>query len=259
MKRVREEEEEAGGQEKPSFALRDVPCVHAGHMRRLEFWNFRDRCLQLHMDRERIRKRAQDSARLLKTDARSIVAHDLVLGRLGPEGRGLPKDELDAELLRLEASGALVATAERVLKRIDDDDVHRFNVRVANLRLTVKQACASKWTQTAVGFKRHLYQSQCECECFLCIDPVTSLESESRVSCYLCTMRPSQRDEATVSSWHSARMCSNCCTLAQKRGLCAFCWGHVDASGTRCGGREDFRRERAAVNALSESSALDIF
>jgi hypothetical protein len=257
MKRLRDEETR---QQTSSFVFHDVPCVHAGYLRQPEFWSLRARCLELHVERRQLCVVAKTTSDLLKkrdaqATARSLLTHDLVLQSLAGAG-GLTHSSLEKKLCEMEEGESLVAAAERVWKRTCGDEMARFNARIGRLRDDIVMR-AVEWTQTAVCFKRHLYKAYGDCECFLCLDPSGSLEAENRPLCYLCAMRPPQQDNA--ASWHASRMCRPCCGIAQRRGLCTFCWGHIEFDGETCRGREDFRRERAVACALDESSTVDIF
>ena len=257
MKRVRQEE----GEEKTGalFVFHDAPCVHAGNMRRPDYWSFRNQCLELYAERQRICASAKNTTVCLKRDpngtARRLLAHDLVLQRLGAAEGGLTHAALEQELRTIEAKEPLTGAAVRVSNRLTHEDMARFNQRLAQFRSDVTER-AEYWTQTAVRFKRHLYKVIVDCDCFLCVDPSGSLETEGCAACYLCAIRPPQRDDAP--SWHAARMCEPCCSLARKNGLCNFCWGLMESDGMKCRGRADFRREREVVHSLSESSVFEI-
>jgi hypothetical protein len=265
MKRVRNNDCPETPSTSSPFVFVDVPCRHAGNLRRVDFWILREKCMNLHYERSRLREEAKTTMLLLEKrpqeTARTLLSHDLVLSSLDGPGQGLTREALES-ILEKTTESDLVAQGKEIWRKRRAEETAHFNTRVLDLKQSILERTDSSWSASIVGFKRHLYQVYNDCDCFLCLDPASSLdyglEDAGTRPCYLCAKEAPQED---YSSWLGARMCRDCCQRALDQGLCAFCWGLIDRADSTfptCIGRGDFHRQRAAtVHALGESSTID--
>jgi hypothetical protein len=259
MKRLREPPSETW----TPFAKLSVPCVHAGGLLPFQYWQLRDRCISVHLEREQLVSEAASTKALLESEsaalaerrtemARAILIYDAFFGKDAPAWP-LTRAAVD------DHAQSSSARAVDVWKSICLEKAARFNRKVALLEQEIRARATTDWGQTVHGFKRHLYQPMPDCDCILCVDPTSSLYNghwDDLPMCYLCAQA---RVQARALTWHEARLCAACSERARAHGLCACCWGHVDAPSDTCSGRGDFRLAQATRgHELLASSAFDL-
>lgn len=268
MKRVRPVNEEEDAVTKVQFDFQDVPCVHAGGLRRIEYMLLRDRCLDLHFERAHLHATVKEMEHFFRKAAskplldeavrsriRELLSHYFVLEAI-EKGSGLLKEALKEKLATLTDDKELVALATEKWALWRRELMAGLNARLELFRADIRSRAVTSWKATVVGFKRHLYGAHVNCDCFLCLDASSALLEEEGETCYLCAEAAQVNIETPM--WLATKMCGTCLTRALLKGLCAFCFGNIEHvnSVAQCGGRGDFLREIARSPSLGESSVM---
>ncbi len=224
--------------------LHDVPCAHAGGLRRVDYWQFRRNVRECYEDLLAIEEEelqiAQCALDWRKGRASCVPFYDeMIAFKSCFTGVPIRRNAPPTPWTRV-----MVENSVNMLLQLLNEHRKRFDY---NLRALYERLNSIRRTRpdTVFDFESHLKHAYSACQCFLCdtAEDAFHLGDMDRGDplCYLCRQaKPMKQCNRFVPV---AFMCESCYRRALRDGLCAFCLGHLDGD-QQCIGRADWRQDK---------------